>query len=99
MKIDTRDLVSITDYSRRPAQYVKELADVPRRVILRNNQPAAVLMKIEDVQELEAKRALLDRLNSILATANGANDVSTMERVLAALEEEFGFRKAKPGEA
>lgn len=54
MHTNTRDLVSITDFSRRPSAYVTNLKGRERKVILRNNAPIAVLVTADELERLDA---------------------------------------------
>ena len=72
MHIDTRDLVSITEFSRRPSAYVTNLKGRERKVILRNNAPIAVLMTPDELETLDA--AHQDAVDLVLALARKLAD-------------------------
>lgn len=88
MHIDTRDLVSITEFSRRPSAYVTNLKGRERKVILRNNVPIAVLMTPDELETLDA--AHQDAVDLALALARKLADEGKREAAHQVLAE-FGI--------
>lgn len=91
MRVDTRDLVSVTELGRDLSRHVNEAHDGRTVVVLKNNQPAAALVspaEMERLQNLDEREEDLRLL--ALAVVRLATD--TGERVsLDDLASELGF--------
>ncbi|MEH6807084.1 MAG: type II toxin-antitoxin system Phd/YefM family antitoxin [Rhodococcus erythropolis] len=78
MRIDTRDMVSVTELGRDLSRHVSDANDGRTVVVLKNNQPAAALVspaemeRLQDLDEREENLRLLALAVVRMSTDTGA---------------------------
>lgn len=91
MKFDTRDLISVSDASKRGVSaLISEAEDGRSRVVLRNNKPVAAVVSMESIERLSRLDELEDDLR-LLSVALARIVVDDGRRyTLDEVAEEFG---------
>lgn len=90
MLIDSKHMVSVTDMSRKTSRYVSEVQEGQTYVVMKQNQPAAVLTstdrldRLNQLEELERDLRLTTVVLIRMATDDGTR------RDLADVAAEFG---------
>ncbi len=68
MKIDTKNLVSMTEANQNFSNVVKKIEQSERVIILKNNRPKYVLSKIDDSKEYIDENQFLTTVANIILT-------------------------------
>lgn len=69
MKIDTRDMVTVSDANSKGVSWLVNEASAGRaKVLIRNSKPAAVVASIEDLERLAAVDEIVDDLRLLTVT-------------------------------
>ena len=92
METNTRDMISMSEFSRKPSAVVNDLPAHGHRVIVRNNQPVGVLMSMEEADRLDEVRE--DMQLMAMAMVRMASD-DGVRYSLSEVIAEFGLDEAE----
>ncbi|MDQ1053132.1 prevent-host-death family protein [Arthrobacter sp. SORGH_AS 212] len=68
MRTDTKNLVSVSDFSRHPSRYINSAAKGTSHVILKDNRPTAAVIDMESAERLAHLDELEDDLKLMAAS-------------------------------